>query len=60
MDQTMVDLGPDGDFQPGDLVDVIGGSAPGPVAAGLVIETSPEEIVARIGPRVIRRYVDEG
>jgi alanine racemase len=59
MDQSIVDLGPDSDCQPGDIVEVIGGSAPGPAEAASAMGTSPEEIVSRIGPRVIKRFVDE-
>ena len=56
MDQLMLDLGPHGDAEPGERVDLIGGDAPTAFALATDAGSFAYELLTRIGPRVVRRY----
>ncbi len=56
MDQLMLDLGPDGDAEPGERVDLIGGDAPTAFDLAADAGSFVYELLTRIGPRVVRRY----
>lgn len=56
MDQLMLDVG-DADLAPGDRVTLLGGRGPADAAQlATRLGTIPYELLARIGPRVVRRY----
>jgi len=56
MDQLMLDLGPDGDAELGERVDLIAGSAPAAFDLAADAGSFAYELLTRIGPRVARRY----
>jgi alanine racemase len=56
MDQLMLDLGPDGDAEVGERVDVIGGGAPSAFALAADAGSFSYELLTGIGARVVRRY----
>ncbi|MBW6455150.1 MAG: alanine racemase [Trueperaceae bacterium] len=56
MDQLMLDLGPDGDAELGERVDLIGGGAPTAFELAADAGSFAYELLTRIGPRVVRRY----
>jgi alanine racemase len=56
MDQLMLDLGPEGDAEPGERVDCIGGDAPAAFELAAAAGSFVYELLTRIGPRVVRRY----
>lgn len=58
MDQLMVDLGPDGEVEVGERVDVVGGAAPDAAEVAHEAGSFAYELLTRIGARVARRYVD--
>ena len=61
MDQVVLDLGPESTAQAGDEVVLIGREADGEPTAqdwAAAIDTINYEIVARLGPRVPRRYLE--
>lgn len=58
MDQLMLDLGPDGDAELGERVDLIGGDAPQAFDLAAAAGSFVYELLTRIGPRVVRRYAD--
>jgi MFS family permease len=55
MDQLMLDLGPDGDAEFGERVDLIGGAAPAAFDLAADAGSFTYELLTRIGPRVVRR-----
>jgi alanine racemase len=56
MDQLMLDLGPDGDAELGERLDLIGGGAPPAFDLAAAAGSFTYELLTRIGPRVVRRY----
>jgi alanine racemase len=56
MDQLMLDLGPEGEAEPGERVDLIGGDAPTAFDLAADAGSFVYELLTRIGPRVVRRY----
>ena len=56
MDQLMLDLGPEGDAEPGERVDLVGGDAPTAFELAADAGSFVYELLTRIGPRVVRRY----
>ena len=56
MDQLMLDVG-DADLEPGDRVTLLAGAGPaGAATLAARLGTIPYELLARVGPRVVRRY----
>ena len=63
MDQCMINLGPDTEVQVGDEVILIGRSGDQeitPEELAKVLDTTPNEVIGRIGPRVKREYDLQG
>lgn len=63
MDQCMISLGPETDVQVGDDVILIGRSGDQeitPEELAKVLDTTPNEVIGRIGPRVKREYDLQG
>ena len=58
MDQLMLDLGPAGEAELGERVDLIGGGAPTAFDLAAAAGSFTYELLTRIGPRVVRRYRD--
>ncbi len=58
MDQLMLDLGPDGDADVGERVDLIGGGAPAAFDLAAAAGSFAYELLTRLGPRIVRRYSD--
>lgn len=56
MDQLMLDLGPEGDADAGERVDLIGGDAPAAFELAAAAGSFAYELLTRIGPRVVRHY----
>jgi len=57
MDQLMLDLGPDGDAEVGERVDLIGGGAPPAFELAADAGSFTYELLTGIGARVVRRYL---
>lgn len=57
MDQLMLDLGPDGDAEVGERIDVIGGGAPSAFELAAEAGSFSYELLTGIGARVVRRYL---
>ena len=57
MDQLMLDLGPDGDAEVGERVDLIGGGAPSAFELAADAGSFSYELLTGIGARVVRRYL---
>lgn len=57
MDQLMIDLGPSGEAETGERVELVGGAAPAATALADAAGSFVYELLTGIGPRVQRRYV---
>ncbi|MDF1523196.1 MAG: alanine racemase [Trueperaceae bacterium] len=57
MDQVMLDLGPHGDARVGDRAVFVGGAGPTAVEVAEAAGSFVYELLTRLGPRIVRRYV---
>ena len=57
MDQLMLDLGPEGDAEVGERIDLIGGGAPSAFDLAADAGSFTYELLTGIGARVVRRYL---